>query len=326
MTSNLDILSFLEADQDNRAKEREEEKELRAKQRIEDREHILTIIQKGILKEVRAAIEPLEERLELQEQVNKQLFDQLNSVKEQMNLLKEVVKDKEDFPVLPQQHGQQVHQVSDNRERLQMRSAQVAADKSIGLGLCASARRVIGFTPIEPKMLEIQMTSYGAKDIEEAKIMEIKSYLKCELKMLPSEIEKLNITRIFPPAKQDWNVLYVEFGNEFEVDTIFSYTKNMTKKDHRVIHWIPKQMYARFRAVESLAYTIRKEEGLKTRVKIGKTDFLLLTRDPSSPVWSRRQLPSSFPEIDQYFISSQTPITPLQSENSCQETSGRTEV
>ena len=93
----------------------------------------------------------------------------------------------------------------------------------------------------------------------------------------------------------------------------------MAKKDHRVIHWIPKQIYARFRAVESLAFTIRKEEGLKTRVKIGKTDFLLRTRDPNSPVWSTRQLPSSFPEIEQYFISSHTPTQ-------SRDTSGRTGV
>ena len=101
MTSNLDILAFLEADQDARSKEREEEKELRAKQRIEDREHILNIIKNGILKEVRAAVEPLEERLEQHEQVNNKLFEQLNSLKEQMNLWKEAVKDQEGFPVLP---------------------------------------------------------------------------------------------------------------------------------------------------------------------------------------------------------------------------------
>ena len=89
------------------------------------------------------------------------------------------------------------------------------------LGLCNSARKVIGFTPIEPRMLQIQMENYGARDLEEAKLMEIKSYLKCEMKMLPSDIEKLNIIRVFPPAKQDWNVLYVEFGSEFETDTIF---------------------------------------------------------------------------------------------------------
>ena len=125
------------------------------------------------------------------------------------------------------------------------------------------------------------------------------------MKILPSDIEKLNITRIFPPAKQDWNVLYVEFGSEFEADTIFRYTRNMVRKDHRVINWIPKQMYDRFRAVESLAYTIRKEEGLKTRVKIGRTDFKLLTRDPTSSLWVSRTLPSNLPGIDQLYQPSQ---------------------
>ena len=71
MTSNLDILAFLKADQDARTKEREEEKEIRTRERKEDRTHILAIIQDGILKEVKAAIEPLEERLQLQEKVNK---------------------------------------------------------------------------------------------------------------------------------------------------------------------------------------------------------------------------------------------------------------
>ena len=106
MTSNLDILSFLEADQKNRAKEKEEKKELRATERKEDMEHIMTMIQSGILREVRASIEPLEERLELQEKVNKELHTQLNSVKEQMHLLKEAMQGQQGFPVLPLPHGQ----------------------------------------------------------------------------------------------------------------------------------------------------------------------------------------------------------------------------
>ena len=47
------------------------------------------------------------------------------------------------------------------------------------------------------------MRSYGAKDIEEAKLKEIKSYLKCEMKVKPSEISKLKVVRIFYPAKED---------------------------------------------------------------------------------------------------------------------------
>ena len=131
-------------------------------------------------------------------------------------------------------------------------------------------------------MLDIQIRSYGAKNFDEAMVMEIKSYLKCELKMLPSVIKKLYIVRIFHLAKADWNVLYVEFGSEYEADTIFTYTRRMVHKDHMVIPWIPMKMFGRQRAVESLAYTIRQEEGLKTRVKVGKSDFVLSTRATNS--------------------------------------------
>ena len=42
------------------------------------------------------------------------------------------------------------------------------------LDLCASARRVIGLTPIEPR---IQIQSYWAENLEDVKIMEIDSHL-----------------------------------------------------------------------------------------------------------------------------------------------------
>ena len=45
----------------------------------------------------------------------------------------------------------------------------------------------------------------------------------------PSDIEELEICRIFHHAKENWNVLYVEFGNEYQVDKLFSYTRGMVK-------------------------------------------------------------------------------------------------
>ena len=67
-----------------------------------------------------------------------------------------------------------------------------------------------------------------------------------------------------------------------------------------MLRWVPKQMYSRYRALESLAYELRQEKGLKTRVKIGKDDFILSTRDPKlSPVspWIHQILPNNLPEI-----------------------------
>ena len=87
-------------------------------------------------------------------------------------------------------------------------SSQMDRDQCVR-DMCAAARRIIGFKPIEPRMLELQMRCYGAKTKEEAMLMEIKSYLKCEMKVRPSVIEELDIVRVFHPAKEDWNVLYV---------------------------------------------------------------------------------------------------------------------
>ena len=69
--------------------------------------------------------------------------------------------------------------------------------------------------PIEPRMLDIQVKSYGAKNMEEAMLLEVKSYLKCEMKVKPTELEKLDIVRIFPPAKESWYTLYAEFRKEY---------------------------------------------------------------------------------------------------------------
>ena len=263
MTTNQDILLFLKADMDRRATEKEEEKQLREIERKEDMKQIVTLIQEGIKREVIEAIKPLENRLELQENVNKELFNQINALKQELVLLKDSVKDQQGYPALqqPQGHiGPQVQEECGNRQEIGnregMRGHRDNGDSKV-MGLCSSARKVIGLYPIEPRMLEIQMESYGAKDMEEAKMMEVKSYLKCELRMLPSDINKLNIIRIFSSARENLNILYVELGSNQEVDTIFSHTRNMVKRDHRVMPWVPRQMYARFRAIESLAYTIR---------------------------------------------------------------------
>ena len=61
-------------------------------------------------------------------------------------------------------------------------------------------------------MLELQKRSYGAKTTEEAMMMEVKSFFKCEMKILPSVIEELDIVRVFAPAKDNWNVLYVNLA------------------------------------------------------------------------------------------------------------------
>ena len=239
-------------------------------------------------------------------------------IKEELEALKKVM-NRQEFPSLPEhcEHGgARSGQVVTSR-MLDMARTHRSSEEHSGAAegeikqMCADARRVIGLTPISPRMLELQVNSYGARDKEEAMLMEVKSFLKCEMKVRPSEIDKLDIVRVFHPARDDWNVLYIELGSEYQVDSLFSYTRVMEKKDHRVIRWIPKKMYQRFSALQTVAYNMRKNDGVKTRVKIGQSDFELSIREQGSSFWQRCNLPTDLPKIESnYFSSLQNSTSP----------------
>ena len=59
MTSNQDILAFLQAAQEAHAKEKNEDKETRARERQEDRDSILEMIKTGVQREVKAAVKEI---------------------------------------------------------------------------------------------------------------------------------------------------------------------------------------------------------------------------------------------------------------------------
>ena len=303
MATNQDIMAFLMAEKAARQIEKEEEKVARAKERQEDMEKIKAMIESGVKKEVKAEIEavtePLKERLQKQEMATSDLNKQFSEVLKEVRALRET-SNFQQFPSLPESgtlntffRGNSVAQLQDTRNNPE--HARKVQD------LCADARKVVGFTPIEPRMLELQMNSYGAENLDQAMHMEVKSYLKCEMKMYPSDIQKLDIVRVFPAHSGDTcDILYVEFGSEYQVDKVFQHTRYMAKRDHRVLHWFPSQMRERKAAIEKLAYDIReagRATKVRTRVKVGRDDLELCTKLPGGK-WKRELLPPDLPPID----------------------------
>ena len=308
MATNQDIMAFLMAEKEARAREKEEERLARAKERQEDMEQIKVLIVSGVKEEVQEAVEPLKERLQLQEKETSELKQQFSDVMKEVQALKSTNSDH--FPALPTfQSGSLNSLFRVNSTQRKENSNRVARDDDHARqvqDLCADARKVIGLTPIEPRMLQIQIESYGAKDHDEAMIMEVKSYLKCEMKMYPSEIDKLQIVKIFAPhGQEEWNTLFVEFGSEYQVDKVLQHTKYMSKRDHRVVHWFPTQMKERRKAIEKIAFEIRdagRAHKVRTRVRVGREDIELSTRLPSGR-WIRELLPTDLPAIDLFYSS-----------------------
>ena len=113
----------------------------------------------------------------------------------------------------------------------------------------------------------------------------VKIYLNSEMRIQGEDYEKLNIVKIFPPAKEDWNVLYVELESKEQANLIYTFTQYMRKnvKDDRkpeVQLYVPKQLYSRFRAINHMAFKIRETSSktVSTRVTLGKEDFILQKR------------------------------------------------
>ena len=327
MTSNQDILAFLTSEKEAREREKEQEKEARRKERSEDMAKIADMIRVGVRDEVRTAILPVEERLELQEKTSQGLGTQIQRLVTNMAALQGEVKSIKDYPALPGPSAGEIAARASGGGLLASRAvgaAGLATDRVVEslmeaangasgqgeanedyrkvLDICSKARRIIGFTPIEPRMLDIQMNSYGAKTMEEAMFMEIQSYLKCEMKVKPSDVDKLDIVRIFPPAKENWDTLYVEFGSDYDVDKIFRHTRVMVKDDHKVVRWFPKEIFQRFQALDFISYNMReemKQKGVKlrTRVRVGKDDLEFSTKMPNGR-WLFQPLPNGLPKID----------------------------
>ena len=322
MTTNQDILAFLKAEKEQREKEKEEEKATRQRERQEDMAKLADMIKDGVKEEVQSALKPLEDRIVGQEKRSEGLSGQVVQLLEDMEALKSQVKVAKEFPALPQPTGGALARfvaagaggvtgdvAACDREAGGGAAGIVPVFREVNddseartLDICARARRIIGFTPIEPWMIELQKTAYGAKDTQEAMLMEIKSYLKCEMKVKPCDIAKIDIVKVFPTAKEEWNTLYVEFGSESEVDKLFSYTKVICKADHRLTRWIPKELYNRFRALESMAYKLRQDmkiqgSKVRTRVKVGRSDLEFSVRFPNTG-WRTESLPEGLPDID----------------------------
>ena len=98
----------------------------------------------------------------------------------------------------------------------------------------------------------------------------------------------MTVLRTFRPASQpDSSRLYAEFGEESSVVLINSYVRNLQPGSNIDI-WIPPSLYMRFRDFDSASYKLRTgPEKVKTKIKYGDSDFILVKKSPTCHSWSQ---------------------------------------
>ena len=158
--------------------------------------------------------------------------------------------------------------------------------------LIRNTKRVIGFKPIDKahvhkgmQRIEEDDPSMSKDDAwEKAKEEAVKEFLKYEMKMNKDDISELKVVMIYPPAKDDWNILYVEYENVEMVSFIMSFAQYLRRDQKEskpsVEKYIPMEMFKRYSAVEKMAFEIRQKSNFKsaTNVSFGESDFILKAR------------------------------------------------
>ena len=313
MTSNEDLMKFLLGMEEKRERDREadkvEMKQIREKERKEDKEEILNAVDKCLGEKVDEAIGPLREKTLAVEKVQLELGGQVNMIIEELRVLKEKLSNADTSSsssnrmsmaaVVSNSSVGERHDVWQHGGQVRVQAGAQDRDQDLELQQAISlARRTVGLHRIDAIDLARQRQEKygGAKNEEEEKYLAVLEFLKLETKIDRSTLGRMEIERIFAPAREDPQCLYVTFKQMTSVTKIFEKTRCM-RKESRILFYVPKQFYSRFRGLSEHEYNIRKEEKCQTRIKMGLRDLMLFKRARGER-WEHVPLPKQLPPVE----------------------------
>jgi hypothetical protein len=299
MVSLEDIISFMKQDKGDRVNQREQDKEDRAKQREQDMLEMKELIMNGVHKEVEAAVLPIKERQLHIEQEQVIMKEQLSNLFQEI----EKVKEKMEFPQLPSTKQPRLAPLGSPKysslEKTIVNNLHKAIDRNPWKTrqIATETRKILGLNKITKEDVERVSRISGAQDEDSAYLATAKEYFSQEIRIGEDIFNSLNVKQVFPPAKENWDTLYVVFESKRDVNTIYNYARNL-QKNQRLVRYIPHQFYERYRAMEADAYLLRHSESkFKTRIKMGINDLVLYKRQGSES-WSTVSCSSEWPAVN----------------------------
>ena len=284
------------------------EKEDRAKERESDKEEIKDMILNGVKEEVEKNINPILERQNSLEETQADMKEQFREMVAEVKGLKTRLDSsktdrQEQTPSLPSSlvppSGQSENSPSFGSQDLDPKVAEIID----------MARRTIGLHKIDrDDLARMRLEHYGgATTEEEEKVLAVREYLKCELKIGQDESASMEIENIFIPAKEkdDPKSLNVTFKNFSSISKIYERTRIM-RKESRINNYIPRQFNDQLRTIGEFDYSLRLDRKYQTRIKMGLLGLELHKKLRGSSKWEKVTLPKNLPPVD----LSGRPVTP----------------
>ena len=300
-----DLFEFLKKDKVERAQEREK-----------DKAELKLLIQEGVKQEVSSLIKPIEDRVTNAEKAQVNLSEQFKVVSNELNNLKEQLKSRHsddphvhniDHTTFKGTLSSRVNSYKNSeKNKPRLSQPEVVTDTLANTNsneLCeiiSLGRRTIGLQRIDKVDLErMRQEQYGgATSEDEEKLLAVREYLKCELKIDSDTVKSMEIERIFSPFMENPTHLYVTFKQESSVSKVFEKTRIM-RAGSRILYYVPIQFRYRAKAIREIEYNLRHVERFQTRIKMGLNDLELWKKVRGSRTkWEKVVLPANLPPVD----------------------------
>lgn len=189
--------------------------------------------------------------------------------------------------------------------------------------LIKSAKYCLTFSPITAETLkQLHKDNPESKNLYK---LAVKKFLYDELKMPESFVNNVTILDAWPSVQLDeahaWTKVHAQFQHTYIISKIYSYVRNLGK-DARLMIYIPKPLFARYRAMEEIAFELR-QSSYKTMLKYSDTDLILYSRKNSTQRWEVHQT-SDLPPIE--IVNMTEPSTFVDIANISNDESSKNEI
>ena len=246
-----EIISLLKAQKEEQKadiqemfkKQREEEK----KEREMEKEALIKDKRVGIKEEIKTEMKPLEIKTDNIEKVAVGIGNEMKDLAQKVSTLEE------ELAQLKQNHegtsreertyrditrGGRPNLLPENKKEQAYVKPTPKENKEENVKkVIGKAAKIIGLKPIDK--LHVQHIMRRQKEDlthleeeeqwQEALSTAVKLFLEKEMRIGKEEYNNLEIVKIFPPAKDDWNVLYVEFKTRKQASLVYTYTQYMRR-------------------------------------------------------------------------------------------------